>query len=88
MVEDAKVGNKMSSITKLAKNLSASVNMAENAEVNKSDCSDDKTVERSPSKNSSRSMGYFISLYSNADSTSFKKRWANLIILNIVEALN
>ena len=48
MGEDAEVGSGTSSITRSAKNLSVSVDMAENVEFDKSDGHDDKTVKRSP----------------------------------------
>ena len=50
---------KMSFITKSSKNLLLSIDVAEidEAGVGGGDC-EDKTVERSPSKNSNRAMGY------------------------------
>ena len=46
MAEDAEVGSKTSSKTRWAKNLSASVDMAEDAEVGEDDDDDDETVKR------------------------------------------
>ena len=75
MAEDAEVGSGTSSTTRLAENSSASVDMAEVAEVGEGDGNDDETVERSPlSKKPSGLTEYLISLRSNADSASFKKR--------------
>ena len=49
MAEDAEVGSGTSSTTKSAENLSASVDMAEDAEVGgNGDSGNDETVERSP----------------------------------------
>ena len=75
MAEDAEVGNKTSSITRLTKNLSASMDMSEDVEVNEGDKGDNKTVKRSPfSKKLSGPIGYLTSLCSNADSKPFAKR--------------
>ena len=48
MDEDAEVGSGTSSITRSAGNLSASLDMAEDAEICEGDGDDDETVERSP----------------------------------------
>ena len=72
--EDAEVGSGLSSITRSAKNSSASVDMAEDAEIGEGDGDNDKTIERSPFKKLNILMGYLISLHSNADSGPFAKR--------------
>ena len=76
MAEDAEVGSRTSSTTRSAENLSASVDIAEDAEVGgNGDGGDDETVERSPlSKKSSGPMGYLTSLRSDADSAPLAKR--------------
>ena len=74
--EDAEVGSGTSSTTRSAENSSASVDMAEDAEVGgNGDGGDNETVERSPLfKKSSGPIGYLTSLRSNADSAPFAKR--------------
>ena len=87
IAENAEVRSGISFTTKSAKNLS--LDMAEDAKVGgNSDGGDNETVKKSPSKKSSGPMAYLISLRSDADSSLFKKRWAYLIILTIVEALS
>ena len=77
--EDAEVWNGTSSTTRSAENLSASVNMAEDAEVGEDDGDNNETVKRSPlSKKLSRPMWYLTSLRSNVDSASLAKRWVFL----------
>ena len=77
--EDAEVRSRTSSTTKLAKNLSASVDMAEDTEVGEGDGGDNETVERlTLSKKSSGPMGYLTFLCSNADNAPFTKRWVSL----------
>ena len=72
--EDAELGSGTSSTTKSAENLSASVDMAEDAKVGEGNGGDDKTVKRSPSKMPNVLIGYLTSLSSNADSAPFAKR--------------
>ena len=74
MVGDAEVGSKTSCTTRLAKNLLASMNIADNTEVGESDSGDDKTVKKSSSKKLSGFTESLTSLYFNADSLPFKKR--------------
>ena len=75
MAEDAEVGRRTSSTTRSAKNLSASVDMAEDAEVGEGDGGDDETVKRSPlSKKLNGPIGYLTSLCSDADSAPFRKK--------------
>ena len=50
MAEDTEVGSKTSFTTRSANDLSASMDMAEDAEVGKGDGGDDEMVERAPSK--------------------------------------
>ena len=85
MAEDAEVESGTSSTTRSAENLP--LNMAEDAEVGgNDDGGDDETVKRSPlSKKPNGHMEYLTSLCSDADSASFEKRGAYLIILIIVE---
>ena len=65
MAEDAEVGSQTSSMTRSAKNLSALVDMPEDAEVDKGDGSDKETVKKSPFfKKPNVSTGYFNSLCS------------------------
>ena len=54
----------MSSITTSGKNVSASVDIAEDIEVGKGDGGDDKTIKRLSSKKSSGPMGYLTSIRS------------------------
>ena len=62
MTEDAEVGSKISFTTRSAKNLSASVDMAKDAEVSGGDSGDDETVNRlSLFKKPNISMEYLIS---------------------------
>ena len=87
MAEDAEVGSGINSTIRSAENLSS--DMAGDTEVDGNvDCSNDETVKKSPSKKSSGSIGYRISLYPNADNAPFKKRWPHLIILTIIETLS
>ena len=72
--EDAEVDSGTNFITRSAENLSASIDMAEDAEVGEGDGGDDETVERSPSKKPNVPMGYLTSLRSDADNTPFAKR--------------
>ena len=88
MIEDADVGSGMSSMTRSAKNLPASKHMADNTKVGEGDGSDDETVKKSPLKRLSGPTKYLIFLYSNVDNALFEKRWAQLIILTIVETLS
>ena len=74
MAEDTEVGSRTSSTTRLDKNLSASMDMAEDAELGEGDGGDDETVKRSPSKKSNVPIGYLISLRSDANSALFAKR--------------
>ena len=71
MAEDAKIGSKTSSITRLAKNLP--LDMAEDAKVGgNSNGNNDETVKKSPlSKKRNVPIGYFTSL-------CFEKRWVSL----------
>ena len=63
--EDAEVGSGTSSTTRSAENSSASVDIAEDAEVgDNDDGGDDKTVKRSPSKKPNVPMRYLTSLRS------------------------
>ena len=78
MAENAEVGSGTSSITRSAKNSSASVDMAEDAEVDECDGGDDETVKRSPSKKLNVPIGYLTSLRSDADSAPFAKRYNKL----------
>ena len=73
MAENAKVGNEMSFITKSVKNLSASIHIAKNAEIDKGDdCDDNKTVKRLSSfKKPNILTRYLTFLHS-------KKRWVFL----------
>ena len=65
MAEDAEVGSGTSSTTKSAKNLSASMDMTEDTEVDKSDADDDKTVKRSTlSEKPNVPTGYLTTLHS------------------------
>ena len=65
MAEGAEIGSRMSSITRLAKNLSTSVDIAKNTEVDESDSSDDETVKKSSLlKNSNIPIEYLTSLCS------------------------
>ena len=82
MAEDAEVSSGMSSTTRSAKNLSVSVDMAEDAEVDEGDDSDDKTVKRSPSKKPNISIRYLTSLRSDANSVFFAKIWVSLDSFN------
>ena len=50
MADDAEVGSRTSSTIRSAENLSASIDMAEDAEVGGGNSGDDKTVKRSSSK--------------------------------------
>ena len=69
MAKDAEIDSKISSTTKSAKNLSALIDMAEDAQVGKDDSSDNETVKRLPlSKKPNVSTEYLIFLY-------FGKRW-------------
>ena len=77
MAKDANIGNKTSSTTRSAKNLLVSVDMAEDAEIAKSNDGNDgndKMVIKSFSKKLSGPIGYLTSLRSNADSVLFEKR--------------
>ena len=73
MAGDAEVGSGTNFTIRSAENLP--LDMAEDVEVGgNGDGSDDKTVKRSPfSKKLSGSIGYLISLRSNADSAPFVK---------------
>ena len=55
--KDAEVGSGTSSTTWSAGNLSASVDIVEDAEVSDGDGGDNQTVKRSPSKKSSGPIG-------------------------------
>ena len=75
MAEDAKADSGTSSTTKSGENLSASVEMTEDAKFGKGDGDDDKTVKRSTlSMKPNGRMGYLTSLQFDADSASFEKR--------------
>ena len=64
MVENVEFASGTSSTTRLAKNLSASVDMAEDAEIGKSDDGNDKTVKRLPFfKKLNILIGYLTFLY-------------------------
>ena len=64
MTEDIEFGIRMSSTTRPAKNLPASMNMAENAEVGEGCGGDDEMVKKPPSKKLSGLMRYLTSLRS------------------------
>ena len=65
MADNAEVGSGTSSITGSAKNLSASMDMAVDAEVDGGESGDDETVERAPFfKKLNVSIRYFTSLHS------------------------
>ena len=65
MAEDTKVDSGTSSMTRSAKNLSISMDMAEDAEVGEGGGSKDKTVKRFPlSKKPNVPTEYLISLHS------------------------
>lgn len=74
MAENAEVGDGTSSTIRSAENSSASVNVAEDAEVGSGgDGGGDETVERSPpSKKSNVPTRYFTSLRSNTGSVLVK----------------
>ena len=61
--EDAELGSKTSSTFRSTENSSASVDMAEDAEVAEGDGGDDKTVKQSPSKKPNVPTRYFTSLH-------------------------
>ena len=71
IVENVEVGSGTGSTIRSAKNSSASVDMAEDAEVGDNNSDDDKTVKKSPSKKLSGFMEYFTSLHA-------RKRWVSL----------
>ena len=71
MAEDADVGSGTNSTTRSAKNLSALVDMAEDAEVGESDGGDDETVKQSPSNKPNVSTGYLTSQRSKKMSFSW-----------------
>ena len=65
MAEDAEVGSATNSTTRSAKNLSASVDMAEDAEFDEGDSDNNKTVKRLPLfKKPNVFTGYLTSLCS------------------------
>ena len=87
MVEDAEVDNKTSSITRLAKNLSALVDMAEDAEVGEGDSGDDKMVKRSSfSKKPNILIRYFTFLRSKKIWIFLNRFWLllKLLVKNII----
>ena len=65
MAEVAKVGSGNSFTNRSAKNLSASVDIVEDADVGEGNGGDDKTVEKSPFKKLSGSTEYLNSLRSD-----------------------
>ena len=82
MPKNAKVSSKTSSITRSAKNLPTSVDIAEDTKVGESDGGDDVMVEKSTlSKKQNEPARYLTSLCSGKDEFL-------LIVLAIVEALN
>ena len=64
MAENAKVDSKTSYTTRLSKNLSASVDMAEDIEVGKGNDGYDEIIKQSPSKKPDVPTGYLTSLRS------------------------
>ena len=75
MAEDVEIGSGTSSTTRSAENLSATVDMTEDAEFSEGDSGDDETVKRSPlSKKPNGTIGYLTCLRYNADSVLFGKR--------------
>ena len=63
MAEDADVGSRTSSTTRLTKNLSVLVDMAEDVEVGESDSGDNETVKQSLFKKLNVSTRYLTSLH-------------------------
>ena len=70
MAEDVEVGNRTSSTIKSTKNLSASVDIAEDTKIGESDDGNNKTVKKSPSKKLSKPIKYFIFLHSEKKITT------------------
>ena len=65
MAEDIEIGSGTSSTTRSAENVSASMDIAEDAQVGENDGDDDEIVKRSPfSKKPNVPIRYLISLYS------------------------
>ena len=75
MIKNTKIDNRISSITRSAKNLLTSMDMAKDAEFDGNNHgADDKMVKTSPfSRKSNAFMGYLNSLYCNANSILFEK---------------
>ena len=63
MDKNIKIGSGISSTNRPAKNLSSLVDIAEDAEVGKTEGSDNKTVKKSPSKKLSGPRRYLTSLH-------------------------